>query len=209
MQRSAGVSGQLAPGPPGRGDPRPRDAAGARAPPRPGSRHRQPRGPRTPATALRHRRWRPRRRRAPDVRPALRRSPARLRHPRLDPDPPRRDRRDHLRAGGRVPDLARGDDADRRLHRRLDLVRDRQRLRRRRSRAMACGAVVSLLLAVGNVTRRGDPIVIGVAVNLFAVGVTGFLLPQLFDVRGVVPRRRDRRARAVRDPAPLGPARRR
>lgn len=52
--------------------------------------------------------------------------------------------------------------------------------------AMVCGGVVSLLLAVGNVTRRGDPIVIGVAVNLFAVGLTGFLLPQLFDgVRGV------------------------
>ena len=52
--------------------------------------------------------------------------------------------------------------------------------------AMACGGVVALLLAVGNVTRRGDPIVIGVAVNLFAVGLTGFLLPQLFDgVRGV------------------------
>jgi simple sugar transport system permease protein len=52
--------------------------------------------------------------------------------------------------------------------------------------AMTCGAVTSLLLAVGNVTRRGDPIVIGVAVNLFAVGLTGFLLPQLFDgVRGV------------------------
>src|SRR5688572_28168450 len=47
--------------------------------------------------------------------------------------------------------------------------------------AMACGGVTSLLLAVGNVTRRGDPIVIGVAVNLFAVGLTGFLLPQLFD----------------------------
>ncbi|MEO7397313.1 MAG: ABC transporter permease [Ilumatobacteraceae bacterium] len=52
--------------------------------------------------------------------------------------------------------------------------------------AMSCGALTSLLLAAGNVTRRGDPIVIGVAINLFAVGLTGFLLPQLFDgVRGV------------------------
>lgn len=51
--------------------------------------------------------------------------------------------------------------------------------------AMAAGAASSLLLAVGNVTRHGDPIVIGVAVNLFAVGLTGFLLPQIFDVRGV------------------------
>jgi len=51
--------------------------------------------------------------------------------------------------------------------------------------AMAAGAVLSLLLAVGCVTRRGDPIVIGIAINLFAVGITGFLLPQFFDVRGV------------------------
>ncbi len=51
--------------------------------------------------------------------------------------------------------------------------------------AMGAGAVTSLILAVGNVTRGGDPIVIGVAVNLFAVGLTGFLLPQIFDVRGV------------------------
>ncbi|MEY4606717.1 MAG: hypothetical protein RLY45_1477, partial [Actinomycetota bacterium] len=51
--------------------------------------------------------------------------------------------------------------------------------------AMLAGASTSLLLAVGNVTRHGDPIVIGVAVNLFAVGLTGFLLPQIFDVRGV------------------------
>lgn len=51
--------------------------------------------------------------------------------------------------------------------------------------AMTAGCLTSMLLAVGNVTRHGDPIVIGVAVNLFAVGLTGFLLPQLFDVRGV------------------------
>jgi len=60
--------------------------------------------------------------------------------------------------------------------------------------AMLCGAVTSLLLAVGNISRRGDPIVIGVAINLFAVGLTGFLLPQLFNgVRGV-----------FRDPAIVG-----
>ncbi|MGB0114526.1 MAG: ABC transporter permease [Ilumatobacteraceae bacterium] len=51
--------------------------------------------------------------------------------------------------------------------------------------AALAGALTSMFLAVGNVTRGGDPIVIGVAVNLFAVGLTGFLLPQLFDVRGV------------------------
>lgn len=51
--------------------------------------------------------------------------------------------------------------------------------------AMAAGAALSSLLAFGCVTRRGDPIVIGVAINLLAVGITGFLLPQFFDVRGV------------------------
>ncbi len=51
--------------------------------------------------------------------------------------------------------------------------------------AMAAGMVTSSLLAVGNVTRNGDPIVIGIAINLFAVGLTSFLLPQFFGVRGV------------------------
>jgi general nucleoside transport system permease protein len=51
--------------------------------------------------------------------------------------------------------------------------------------AMVAGCVTSMILAFGNVTRNGDPIVIGVAVNLFAIGLTGFLLPQFFDVRGV------------------------
>lgn len=51
--------------------------------------------------------------------------------------------------------------------------------------AVISGSLTSTLLAVGNVTRHGDPIVIGVAINLFAVGLTGFLLPQLFGVRGV------------------------
>ena len=46
--------------------------------------------------------------------------------------------------------------------------------------AMASGALLSLVLAYGAVSRRGDPIVIGVAVNLLALGLTGFLLPQLF-----------------------------
>lgn len=51
--------------------------------------------------------------------------------------------------------------------------------------AMVAGAAIALLLAYGCVTRRGDPIVIGIAINLLAVGITGFLLPQFFDVRGV------------------------
>jgi len=51
--------------------------------------------------------------------------------------------------------------------------------------AGAVGGVMSVILAVGRVSRGGDPIVIGVAINLFAVGLTGFLLPQFFHVRGV------------------------
>jgi ABC-type uncharacterized transport system permease subunit len=51
--------------------------------------------------------------------------------------------------------------------------------------AMAAGALLSLVLAYGAVSRNGDPIVLGVAVNLLALGLTSFLLPQLFGVRGV------------------------
>lgn len=51
--------------------------------------------------------------------------------------------------------------------------------------AIAAGVLVSLILAFGTITRRGDPIVLGVAINLLALGLTSFLLPQLFGVRGV------------------------
>jgi general nucleoside transport system permease protein len=51
--------------------------------------------------------------------------------------------------------------------------------------AAAAGTAVSLVLAYGAVRRGGDPIVLGVAVNLLAVGLTSFLLTQLFGVRGV------------------------
>ncbi|HEY7565795.1 MAG TPA: ABC transporter permease [Acidimicrobiia bacterium] len=51
--------------------------------------------------------------------------------------------------------------------------------------AMASTALFSLVLAYGTVSRRGDPIVLGIAVNLLALGLTSFLLPQLFGVRGV------------------------
>jgi general nucleoside transport system permease protein len=51
--------------------------------------------------------------------------------------------------------------------------------------AIGAGVAVSLILAYGAVTRRGDPIVLGIAINLFAFGITGFLLPQIFGVRGV------------------------
>ena len=51
--------------------------------------------------------------------------------------------------------------------------------------AIAAGVAVSLMLAFGAVTKKGDPIVLGIAINLFAFGITGFLLPQIFGVRGV------------------------
>jgi simple sugar transport system permease protein len=50
---------------------------------------------------------------------------------------------------------------------------------------VAAGVAVSLILAFGHITRKGDAIVLGVAINLLALGLTSFLLPQLFDVRGV------------------------
>ena len=50
--------------------------------------------------------------------------------------------------------------------------------------AVVAGAVLSLILAFGTVTRHGDPIVLGVAINLLAVGLTSFLITQLFGVRG-------------------------
>lgn len=51
--------------------------------------------------------------------------------------------------------------------------------------AAAAGVALSLILAYGAVSRKGDAIVIGVAINLLALGLTSFLLPQLFGVRGV------------------------
>jgi general nucleoside transport system permease protein len=46
------------------------------------------------------------------------------------------------------------------------------------------GASVAAVLAYGVVSRDAEPIVLGVALNLFAFGMTGFLLFQLFEVRG-------------------------
>ncbi|CAN5799944.1 ABC transporter permease [soil metagenome] len=51
--------------------------------------------------------------------------------------------------------------------------------------AIVAGMAISLILAFGAVSRGGNAIVLGVAINLLAVGLTSFLLPQLFDVRGV------------------------
>lgn len=50
---------------------------------------------------------------------------------------------------------------------------------------MVVGMALSLVLAYGAVSRGGNPIVLGVAINLLALGLTSFLLPQLFGVRGV------------------------
>lgn len=44
--------------------------------------------------------------------------------------------------------------------------------------------MLSLLLAFGAVSRGGNAIVLGVAINILALGLTSFLLPQLFGVRG-------------------------
>ena len=51
--------------------------------------------------------------------------------------------------------------------------------------AAVAGVAVSAVLAFGAVSRRGDPLVLGIAINLLSVGLTGFLLTQTFDARGV------------------------
>ncbi|MGO1539764.1 MAG: ABC transporter permease [Leucobacter sp.] len=50
---------------------------------------------------------------------------------------------------------------------------------------MLAGAVFSLILAYGSVTRNGDPIVLAIAMNILAIGLTSFLLVAIFDVQGV------------------------
>lgn len=50
--------------------------------------------------------------------------------------------------------------------------------------AMVAGALLATVLSFGAVSRRGDPIVLGVAINLLALGLTSFLITQLFGVRG-------------------------
>src|SRR5699024_2253340 len=51
--------------------------------------------------------------------------------------------------------------------------------------AVASSMAFSLVLAFGSVTRRADPIVLGVAMNILAIGITSFLLVAFFDTRGV------------------------
>lgn len=50
--------------------------------------------------------------------------------------------------------------------------------------AALAAVVLSLVLAFGAVSRSGNAIVLGVAINILAAGLTSFLLPQLFGVRG-------------------------
>ncbi|WP_053382852.1 ABC transporter permease [Leucobacter celer] len=51
--------------------------------------------------------------------------------------------------------------------------------------AMIAGALFSLILGYGSVYRKGDPIVLAIAMNILAVGMTSFLLVAIFDVQGV------------------------
>lgn len=50
--------------------------------------------------------------------------------------------------------------------------------------AVVAGTAYSLILAVGHVSLGGDSIVLGVAINLLAVGLTSFLIRTVFGTRG-------------------------
>jgi general nucleoside transport system permease protein len=50
--------------------------------------------------------------------------------------------------------------------------------------AVIAASAYSLILAIGTVTFDADPIVIGVAVNLLAVGLTSFLIRTVFGTKG-------------------------
>ncbi|MBB4071982.1 ABC transporter permease [Leucobacter sp. OH2974_COT-288] len=47
------------------------------------------------------------------------------------------------------------------------------------------GAVFSLILGYGAIYRGGDPIVLAIAMNLLAIGITAFLIMSVFGVTGV------------------------
>lgn len=51
--------------------------------------------------------------------------------------------------------------------------------------AVLSSTLLTLVLAYGAVTRQAEPIVLGVAINILAVGATSFLLLGLFGVQGV------------------------
>lgn len=50
--------------------------------------------------------------------------------------------------------------------------------------AMLAGALFSVILGYGAVYRKGDPIVLAIAMNILAVGMTSFLLVAIFNVQG-------------------------
>jgi general nucleoside transport system permease protein len=50
--------------------------------------------------------------------------------------------------------------------------------------AMIVGMLISTIFIFGVVRLRGDPIVISIGINLLAVGLTSFLLRQIFNVEG-------------------------
>lgn len=52
--------------------------------------------------------------------------------------------------------------------------------------AAIAGGLYSLILAYGSVTRKSDPIVLAIAMNILAVGLTSFLLVAIFGVQGVL-----------------------
>ena len=67
--------------------------------------------------------------------------------------------------------------------------------------AVLAGALYSMILGYGSVTRRSDPIVLAIAMNILAVGLTSFLLVAIFNVQGVL--RDDRIAGLKPLPIPL------
>ena len=54
--------------------------------------------------------------------------------------------------------------------------------------AAAAGALVTFALALGTIGRRGDPLVMGTALNIVVSGLTTFLLQAIFHVRGTYQR---------------------
>ncbi|WP_216893192.1 ABC transporter permease [Nocardia alni] len=54
--------------------------------------------------------------------------------------------------------------------------------------AGAAGTLVAFVLAAGSIWRRGDPLVLGTALNIVVSGLTTFLLQALFHVRGTFQR---------------------